>query len=218
MVGENRAILYGYWLSSCSWRVRAALNLKNIIFEEQNVDIVKDQSQLTNEYKTINPAQKVPALVIDGETLVESMAILQYLEDTRPEPRLAPNDPLQKARMREICEIIVSGIQPLQNVGLKSHFKTDQQYQEFTKYWCNRGLQTLEDLLRNCTGPYCVGNQITMADLCLVPQLYNATNRLELTLDKYPTLSRLYGTLLKEKVFKVTHPKAIRPQNVVSRL
>ncbi|XP_026764249.1 probable maleylacetoacetate isomerase 1 isoform X2 [Galleria mellonella] len=212
MGGESRAILYGFWSSSCSWRVRAGLNLKSIVFEERNIDIVKEQSQLTDKYKNINPSQKVPALIIDGQTLVESMAILQYLEDTRPEPRLTPNDPLQKARMREICETIVSGIQPLQNIGLKSHFTTEYQYQQFTKYWCDRGLQTLENLLQKTTGLYCVGDQITMADLCLVPQLFNATTRLELSLDKYPTLSRLYKNLLKEKVFEETHPKAVRPK------
>ncbi|KAM3966750.1 glutathione S-transferae zeta 2 [Aphomia sociella] len=207
MIGKNRAILYGHWLSSCTWRVRAALALKRIPFEERHIDIVKQQSQLTEQYKNINPAQKVPALIIDGETLVESMAILQYLEDTRAEPRLMPADPLQKARMREICEIIVSGIQPLQNTGLKSHFETQQQYEKFTIYWCDRGLKTLEDLLKKSNGSYCVGDQLSMADLCLIPQLYNATTRFALKLDKYPTLSKLNSSLLKEKVFQDTHPK-----------
>ncbi|RVE43514.1 hypothetical protein evm_011848 [Chilo suppressalis] len=206
----EKVILYGYKFSSCSWRVRAALHLKGISFEERPVDIVRNLGQLSEEYRAINPAQKVPALVIDGETLVESMAILQYLEDTRPEPKLTPSSPLGKARMLEICETIVSGIQPLQNSGIKRHFETEEQYNKFTQHWCDRGLRTLEDLLSKRSGRYCVGDQLTLADLCLVPQLFNATTRLQLTLDKYPTLSNLYEMLLEENIFKQTHPKNIK--------
>ncbi|CAH0722398.1 unnamed protein product, partial [Brenthis ino] len=175
MAAEGRALLYGFWLSSCSWRVRAALILKGVPFEERRVDIIRECKHLTDEYKSINPSQKVPALVIDGATLVESMAILQYLEDTRPKPTLQPNTPLHRARMREICETVVSGIQPLQNIGIRAHFDTEDRYKKFTRYWTARGLQTLEELLQKSAGRYCVGDRLTMADLCLVPQLYNAS-------------------------------------------
>ncbi|CAG9783145.1 unnamed protein product [Diatraea saccharalis] len=137
------------------------------------------------------------------------MAILQYLDDTRPEPKLIPSPPLAKARMFEICETIVSGIQPLQNIALKNHFDTEEQFHKFTRHWCDRGLKTLEDLLTKSSGRYCLGDQLTLADICLVPQLFNATTRLQLTLDKYPTLSKLYECLLNESVFKQTHPKNI---------
>ncbi|PZC72103.1 hypothetical protein B5X24_HaOG200237 [Helicoverpa armigera] len=209
-MASNRAIMYGYYLSSCSWRVRAALQYKRIPFEERSVDIVKARQQSTEEYRAINPAQKVPALVIDNVTLVESMAILQYLEDTRPEPTLTPKTPLLRAKMTELCEIVVSGIQPLQNVGLRPHFESLQKYQKFTKYWTERGLQTLEDLLQKSAGKYCVGDQITMADICLVPQLYNAVSRHELDLSKYPTVSKLYQTLLNENFFQQTHPEKVK--------
>uniref|UniRef100_A0A2A4JJE7 maleylacetoacetate isomerase n=1 Tax=Heliothis virescens TaxID=7102 RepID=A0A2A4JJE7_HELVI len=209
-MAENRAILYAYYLSSCSWRVRAALHFKRIPFEERSVDIVKARQQSTDEFRAINPAQKVPALVIDNVTLVESMAILQYLEDTRPEPTLTPKTPLLKAKMTELCEIVVSGIQPLQNVGLRPHFESAQQYKKFTRYWTERGLQTLEELLQKSAGKYCVGDQITMADICLVPQLYNAATRHELDLSKYPTLSKLYQALLNENVFQQTHPEKVK--------
>ncbi|KAJ8734658.1 hypothetical protein PYW08_013908 [Mythimna loreyi] len=209
-MAENRAVLYAFWLSSCSWRVRAALHLKRIPFEERPVDIVKENQQLTDEYRSINPNQKVPALLIDNETLVESMAIVQYLEDTRPEPALTPKSPLQKARMRELCEIVVSGIQPLQNVGLRPQFETTEQYVKFTKYWTDRGLKILEDMLQKTSGKYCVGDQLTIADLCLVPQLYNAITRHKLDISKYPTVSKLYHELLKEKVFQETHPEKLK--------
>ncbi|XP_035430575.2 probable maleylacetoacetate isomerase 1 [Spodoptera frugiperda] len=209
-MAENRAILYAFWLSSCSWRVRAALHLKGIPFEERSIDIVKTNQQQTEQFRAINPAQKVPALVIDNVTLVESMAIVQYLEDTRPEPALTPKTPVLRARMRELVEVVVSGIQPLQNNGLQSQFPTTEQYTKFTRYWTDRGLQTLEDLLQKSAGEYCVGDQITLADLCLVPQVYNAVGRHALDISKYPTVSRLYEKLLKEKVFKETHPKVIK--------
>ncbi|CAK1599585.1 unnamed protein product [Parnassius mnemosyne] len=209
MVVEIRTTLYAFWLSSCSWRVRAGLHFKKIPFEEKPVDILREKRHLTEEFRTINPAQKVPALVIDGTTITESMAILQYLEETRPEPTLMPNTPLLRTRMREICEIIVSGIQPLQNVGLQSHFETKEKFHTFTKYWTERGLQTLEKQLKNTSGLYCVGDQISMADLCLVPQLYNAVTRFQMDLKQHPTVSKLYESLLQQEVFKETHPKNI---------
>ncbi|KPI95545.1 putative maleylacetoacetate isomerase 1 [Papilio xuthus] len=214
MVPE-RAILYAYWLSSCSWRVRAALYIKRIPYDEKSVDIVREQSHLTDQYRAINPSQKVPALVIDGAIIVESMAILQYLEDTRPDPALTPKTPLLRARMTEICETIVSGIQPLQNIGLRSHFESKEKFQSFTKYWTERGLRTIEDQLQTTAGKYCVKDQLTMADLCLVPQVYNGVNRHALDLNKYPILHKIYKTLLEEDVFKKTHPEIVKSEKLI---
>ncbi|XP_041974199.1 probable maleylacetoacetate isomerase 1 isoform X2 [Aricia agestis] len=211
----SKPVLYGFWLSSCTWRVRAALHYKGIPYEEKQVDIVKSREQLSAEYRSISPSQKVPALVVDGVTLVESMAILQYLEDTYPKPSLLPSTPLLKARMREICETVVSGIQPLQNVGLASHFSTEQQYKDFTKYWTLRGLETLEDLLKtsSSSGQFCVGDHLTMADLCLVPQVYNALSRHNVDLAKFPTVAVLYDTLLKMPALRDTRPEIVRGKN-----
>ncbi|CAK1548359.1 unnamed protein product [Leptosia nina] len=210
---KPQTILYGFWLSSCTWRVRAALHLKKIPYEERSVDILHEKAQLTDQYRAINPSQKVPALCIDGATLVESMAIIEYLDETRPEPPLKPPSPLQRARMQEICETVVSGIQPLQNIGLKGYFETEDKYTAFTKYWTERGLQSLEELLTKSAGTYCVGDQFTKADLCLVPQLYNAVTRHKLDLGKYRTVSQLYEKLLKEQSFEETHPKKVRNSN-----
>ncbi|CAB3236986.1 unnamed protein product [Arctia plantaginis] len=185
MAAEKGAILYAYWLSSCSWRVRAALTLKKIPFEERTVDIVKEKKQFTEDYRAINPAQKVPALAIDNVVLVESMAIIQYLEETRPQPALIPKTPLLRARMREICEIVVSGIQPLQNFGLKPQFETEDQFQKFTKHFSERGLPL---------------------------QFYNAYSRYSLDSAKYPTISEIYNTLLQHEVFQKTHPKNVKPK------
>ncbi|XP_026725844.1 probable maleylacetoacetate isomerase 1 isoform X2 [Trichoplusia ni] len=209
-MAKNGAILYGFWQSSCSWRVRAALRFKNIPYEERGVDIVKTKQQGTEQYRAINPAQKVPALVIDNETLVESMAIVQYLEESRPQPSLMPGTLMERVQMRQICETIVSGIQPLQNIGIKRSFSTLEEYLKFSKYWTERGLLTLEELLRKSAGKCCVGDQITIADLCLVPQTYNAVSRFTPDLSKYPTVSKVYKALLNEKVFQETHPEYVK--------
>ncbi|GBP41733.1 Probable maleylacetoacetate isomerase 1 [Eumeta japonica] len=132
------------------------------------------------------------------------MAILQYLEDTRPLPSLWPSDPLQRARVREICETVVSGIQPLQNVGLKKYFSSADQFQTFAQTIAQRGLQTLEELLKNSSGgKYCVGDQLTAADICFVPQIFNAAGRLEYAL--------LDGCALYDITQSYSQAQALRP-------
>ncbi|NXH23550.1 MAAI isomerase, partial [Bucco capensis] len=112
-------ILYSYFRSSCSWRVRIALALKGISYDQVPVNLVKDGGQqFSAEFKAVNPMQQVPALKIDGITLSQSLAIIHYLEDTRPNPRLLPQDPKKKAQVRMIADHIVSGIQPLQNLSV----------------------------------------------------------------------------------------------------
>ncbi|XP_048005540.1 probable maleylacetoacetate isomerase 1 [Leguminivora glycinivorella] len=208
----EKAILYAFWASSCSWRVRAALVAKRLAFEERPIDIVKKKHHKTESYRAICPSQKVPALVIDGETLVESMAILQYLEETRPQPSLSPATPLLRARMREIVETIVAGIQPLQNVGLRGSFEHEEEYTKFVRSWTVRGLETLEDLLSRTARDrmYCVGDQLSYADLCLVPQVFNAVSRHKININTFPTVSKLYEALLKDNVFAATHPEKVK--------
>ncbi|XP_061714693.1 probable maleylacetoacetate isomerase 1 [Cydia pomonella] len=211
-IPAERAVLYAFWASSCSWRVRAALVAKRLSFEERSIDIVKQKQQKTESYRVICPSQKVPALVIDGVTLVESMAMLQYLEDTRPQPSLAPSTPLLRARMREIVETVVAGIQPLQNVGLRGSFEDEAHYTKFVRHWTVRGLETLEELLSRTARDrmYCVGNQLTYADICLVPQVYNAVGRHNINISTYPTVVRLYEALLKDNVFAASHPEKVK--------
>ncbi|XP_035395368.1 maleylacetoacetate isomerase isoform X3 [Cygnus atratus] len=111
-----KPILYGYFRSSCSWRVRIALALKGIAYDQVPVNLLKDEGQqLSDEFKAVNPMQQVPALKIDGITLSQSLAIIHYLEDTRPNPRLLPQDPKKRAQVRMISDHIASGIQPLQH-------------------------------------------------------------------------------------------------------
>ncbi|XP_031428825.1 maleylacetoacetate isomerase-like [Clupea harengus] len=115
MANTAKPVLHGYFRSSCSWRVRIAFALKGMDYDQVNVNLVKDGGQqVTDQYKRLNPMQQVPAVTIDDMTLSQSLAIIQYIEETRPGPRLLPSDPKQRAQVRMICDIIASGIQPLQ--------------------------------------------------------------------------------------------------------
>ncbi|KAJ7395746.1 Maleylacetoacetate isomerase [Pitangus sulphuratus] len=156
-----KPILYSYFRSSCSWRVRIALALKGISYDLVPVNLVKDGGQqFSAEFKALNPMQQVPALKIDGITLSQSLAIIHYLEETRPNPRLLPQDPKKRAQVRMIADHIASGIQPL---------------------------------------------QVSMADLCLVPQVANA-ERFKVDMGPYPTITRINKALLELEAFKVSHP------------
>ncbi|XP_070520735.1 probable maleylacetoacetate isomerase 2 [Cardiocondyla obscurior] len=206
MSAISKTILYSYWRSSCSWRVRIALNFKEVSYEIRPIDIVKGNGeQHSDEFSQINPMKKVPALHIDNLTLIESMNILEYLEETRPNPRLMPTDPVKRARAREICEVIVSGIQPLQNVSLLKHIE-DKRKREWPKYWITRGFTAVEKLLSSSAGKYCVGDEITLADCCLVPQIYNA-RRFNVNLEPFPTILKVDHHLENHPAFTATHPR-----------
>ncbi|KAJ8673259.1 hypothetical protein QAD02_004521 [Eretmocerus hayati] len=198
-------VLYSYWLSSCSWRVRIALNLKEIPYEIRPIHLQKGSGEHhTDEFRKINPMERVPALHIDNVTLIESMNILNYLEETRPHYPLMPKDPVKRARVREICEVIVSGIQPLQNVAVIDHVGDERRLQ-WAQYWINKGFTAVEELLLLSAGKYCFGDEITLADCCLVPQVYNA-RKFRVDVESYPTIFKVDRNLKDHPAFVATHP------------
>ncbi|XP_016399042.1 maleylacetoacetate isomerase isoform X1 [Sinocyclocheilus rhinocerous] len=199
-----KPVLYGYFRSSCSWRVRIAFALKGIEYEQKPVNLIKDGGQqLTDQFKAINPMQQVPAVTIDGITLSQSLAIIQYIEETRPEPSLLPADPKQRGQVRIICDIIASGIQPLQNLYVLR--KIGAEKVQWAQHFINRGFEALEPILKQTARKYCVGDEISMADICLVPQVYNA-ERFKVDMSQFPTIRRLNQTLIEIDAFKATHP------------
>ncbi|XP_069345171.1 maleylacetoacetate isomerase isoform X1 [Eulemur rufifrons] len=213
MTESGKPILYSYFRSSCSWRVRIALALKGIDHETITINLIKDGGQqFSKEFQALNPMKQVPVLKIDGITIGQSLAIIEYLEETRPTPRLLPQDPKKKASVRMISDLIASGIQPLQNLSILEQVGQENQLtwaqnvvtSGFTDY--SRGLPTaLERILQSTAGQYCVGDEVSMADLCLVPQVANA-ERFKVDLTAYPTISRINKTLLSLEAFQVSHP------------
>ncbi|XP_010214670.1 PREDICTED: maleylacetoacetate isomerase isoform X2 [Tinamus guttatus] len=147
--------------------------------------------------------QQVPALKIDGITLSQSLAIIHYLEETRPSPRLLPQDPKKRAQVRMISDHIVSGIQPLQNVSVLE--RVGEKKLEWAQHYIKSGFQALEQILQHTAGRYCVGDEVSMADLCLVPQVFNA-ERYKVDLAPYPTIIRINKALLELEAFQVSHP------------
>ncbi|XP_053191081.1 maleylacetoacetate isomerase [Scomber japonicus] len=204
MATQTKPVLHGYFRSSCSWRVRIAFALKGIEYDQVPVNLIKDGGQqLTESYKALNPMQQVPAVEIDGVTISQSLAVIQYIDETRPGPRLLPADPKKRAQVRMISDMIASGIQPLQNLHVIQ--KIGAEKVEWSQYFINRGFQALEPILKQTAGKYCVGDEISMADLCLVPQVFNA-ERFKVDVGQYPTIQRLNQTLVEIEAFKESHP------------
>ncbi|XP_056152062.1 maleylacetoacetate isomerase isoform X2 [Lampris incognitus] len=203
-MANTKPILHGYFRSSCSWRVRIAFALKGIEYDQVPVNLIKDGGQqLTDQYKALNPMQQVPAVELDGITLSQSLAVIQYIEETRPGPRLLPTDPKKRAQVRMICDLIASGIQPLQNLYVLQ--KIGAEKVQWAQHFIERGFQALEPILKETAGTYCVGDEVSMADICLVPQVYNA-ERFKVDVGQYPTIKRLNQALIELEAFKVSHP------------
>ncbi|XP_011764004.2 maleylacetoacetate isomerase isoform X2 [Macaca nemestrina] len=201
----GKPILYSYFRSSCSWRVRIALALKGIDYETVPINLIKDGGQqFSKDFQALNPMKQVPALKIDGITIHQSLAIIEYLEETHPTPRLLPQDPKKRASVRMISDLIAGGIQPLQNLSVLK-----QVGEEFQLTWAQNaiisGFNALEQILQSTAGTYCVGDEVTMADLCLVPQVANA-ERFKVDCTPYPTISSINKRLLVLEAFQVTHP------------
>ena len=186
-----------------------ALQLKEIDYEYKAVHLVKNGGeQHMQDYRAINPMEQVPALDLgNGQVITQSLAIMEYLEEqyTGKCP-LFPNDNLQRARVREISEAINAGTQPLQNLSVINKYSVDAgARKEWSQFWIEKGLKVVESLLATSAGDYCVGNQISMADCCLVPQVYNA-NRFGVDMSQFPIINRILQLLEKNEAFIAAHP------------
>ncbi|XP_006157143.1 maleylacetoacetate isomerase isoform X4 [Tupaia chinensis] len=169
------------------------------------INLVQDGGQqFSKEFQALNPMKQVPALKIDGITIGQSLAIIEYLEETRPTPPLLPQDPKQRASVRMISDLIAGGIQPLQNLSVLKQVGQEKQL-AWAQKAISSGFNALEQILQSTAGKYCVGDQVSMADLCLVPQVANA-DRFKVDLSPYPTISRINKTLLALEAFQVSHP------------
>jgi maleylacetoacetate isomerase len=203
--------LYSYFRSSAAYRVRIALNLKGIAYETAPIHLVKDGGHNRRpEFRAVNPQMRVPALAVpSGEVLIQSLAIIEYLDETHPSPPLLPKDPPARARARALAEIVACDIHPLNNIGPLRYLKRELHQEQsaidaWYHHWVTEGFEALEALVG--PGPYCCGSDVTIADICLVPQVYNA-RRLKVPLDKFPKIVAIEATCLSLPAFDRARPE-----------
>lgn len=198
-------VLYQARRSSASWRVRWGLALKEVPHETVWVDLLK-REQAESAFAAKNPMRQVPVLVVDGKPLAESIAILEWLEERYPAPPLLPRDPWLRARTRQLALLVAAGIHPLQNLSVLQYQSDDETKRaDYARHWIGRGLGNLERLVAETAGRYSVGDTLTMADVCLVPQVWNA-RRFEMDLRTWPTVHRIFETCLATPAARATQP------------
>lgn len=206
-------VLYDYWRSSAAYRLRITLNLLGLDYEQIPVDLVKGEHKSEENFAR-NPQGLVPTLEIDGHSLTQSLAIIEYLDETR-HAGLLPGSVLGRARVRRIAHVIAMEMHPVCNLGV-AKFASDNSGGNITmKSWMHahlpRGLAALEVMLNERqTGKYCHGDSITMADICLVPQMYNV-NRWEIDTAPYPQINRIMAELEKIDAVAAAHPDNHQP-------
>ncbi len=205
-------ILFSYWRSSSTWRVRLALALKEIPYRTQPIHLLRDGGeQNTESFRHLNPNGTVPTLVIDGRLLSESLPIIEYLEEVYPEStRLLPSDPYERFQARRVAELVNAGIQPLQNLRVLQKVMADFDVNnagklQWGRHWIAEGFEAIEALLLMSSGEYRVGDEITIADLYLIPQVYNA-HRFGVDMSAYPTIVRIDAELSTHPAFVAAHP------------
>jgi maleylpyruvate isomerase len=203
--------LYSYFRSSAAYRVRIALNLKGLSYETVSVHLVKDGGHNRRpEYRAVNPQMRVPALVAPGgEVLIQSLAIIEYLDETHPEPPFLPKHPIARAKVRGLAELIACDIHPLNNTSPLRYLKNQMGQEQsaidaWYHHWVREGFEALEALLE--PGPYACGKVVTLADICLVPQVANA-RRLKVPLDKFPKIVGVEAACLKLPAFDRAQPE-----------
>jgi len=204
--------LYGFFRSSAAFRVRIALNLKQLDYDQAFIHLRRgDQSQPA--YLGVNPQGLVPALEIDGETLIQSLPIVEYLDETHPEPPLLPADAAGRARVRALAAVVACDIHPINNLRVLRYLMRplghDQAAVEaWYNHWIDEGFRALEGMLAGDrrTGRFCHGDQPGLADIALVPQVVNS-QRYQLDLAPYPTIARIYETCMKLDAFAAAHPE-----------
>ena len=206
--------LYGFWRSLATYRVRVAMALKGLHAEEISIDLLKGK-QHTDEYKAVNPQGVVPALILDegGPPLFQSLAILEYLEETQPQPALLPREPRGRARVRGLALIAAADGHPLIVPRVRNFLEKEMKVEESRRnlwlaHWTLQALEAIEGHLakESETGRYCHGDELTLADICVVSQMIGALAYFSCDTSGVPTVMRVYNECMKEKAFADAHP------------
>ena len=205
------ALLHGYFRSSTAFRVRIALNLKGVSYDQTFRHLRKGE-QRAPDYLKLNPQGLVPTLEIDGQTLTQSLSIIEYLEETRPNPAFLPKDAAGRARVRSLAYALALEIHPINNLRVLQDLGTrfganDEAQAGWFRHWVDTTFGALEQRLANEkeTGKFCHGDTPTLADICLVPQVINNT-RFNVDMTPYPTISRIHKACLEIEAFKKALP------------
>jgi maleylacetoacetate isomerase len=203
--------LYSYFRSSAAYRVRIALHLKGISFETVSIHLTREGGrQHGAEFRAVNPQKRVPVLTLPtGEVLLQSLAIIDYLDEVYPDPALLPKDPIERARVQAVAQIIACDIHPLDNVGplsyLRNEIRADQgAVQAWYRHWIEIGFEAVEELIR--PGPYAFGSHVTVADICLVPPVANA-RRFKVPLDRFPRIAAVDAAATRHSAFDAARPE-----------
>lgn len=193
--------LYTYFRSSCAFRVRIALNYKGIAYDPVFVHLLKSE-QLDEGYRRFNPLGMVPALEHNGVVLADSLAILEYLEEVFPEPALLPSGRGERGIVRQMVQLVASSVQPLQNLRVTNYLKDELKLEEggrnaWIAHWIELGFSALEKLLEKNSGEFSFGDSLSMADCCLLPQVFSS-RRFGVEIEQWPVLSRVAQNLLEQ--------------------
>lgn len=206
-------VLYDYWRSSASYRVRIALNLKGVEYDRVPVNLLENEQQ-AEDYRARNPQGFVPMLEMDGQRLTQSLAIMDYLDAAIPEPRFVPADPADRAHVLALALTIAADIHPVNNLRILKYLTrlgvAQEARDDWYRHWIAQGFDALEALAGPRAGRFLFGDAATMADVCLVPQMYNA-RRFEMDLAAWPTLVRADAEACALAAFAAAHPDRVAP-------
>ena len=208
--------LYDYWRSSACYRLRIAFHLKGLAFESEEVSLHPDiLAQNSDAYRAINPQMRVPTVIIDGEVHSQSMAILDWLEETYPDPAFLPSDPHQRLRARAFADTVACDIHPLNNSSVLKYLKEDLNADQtavvdWYATWVIRGFDALEVHAQKTRSRFAFGDSPGLAEICLIPQMYNA-RRFEIDLSDYPRLLEIEANSLELDAFQRAVPEAVKP-------
>jgi maleylacetoacetate isomerase len=201
--------LYSFSRSSAAYRARIALNLKGLPYDMVSIHLQSGTNRKP-EFRAVNPQMRVPALKLDsGEVLIQSLAIIEYLDETHPRPPFLPRDPLGRAKVRALADVIACDIHPLNNLAplryIKNEFGQDQsKIDAWYHHWIHEGFEAIETMIE--PGPYAWGAEVTLADICLVPQVANA-RRFKVPLERFPKIVAVDAACLKLPAFDKARPE-----------
>jgi maleylacetoacetate isomerase len=206
---SGRVVLHGYFRSSAAFRVRIALNLKCLAYESRTYHLRKSEQRAPG-YLGMNPQGLVPTLEIDGKVLVQSVSIIEYLDETRPRPALQPAGAAERARCRALAQLVACDIHPLNNLRVLQYLRTSLGVPEtgeraWYSHWLTAGFDAFEALLQASPGPFCCGELASLADACLIPQVFNAQYR-SFDMSPYPRIRFIFDHAMRLPEFAEAAP------------